>query len=171
MTTTRQLVHPTSLGPLTLVGGPRGLAGVYFPGHWTRPDQAAWGEPVRAGEDEVLDHAAAQLDDYLAGGRTTFDVPLDLVGSPRARELWDLLTEIPFGRTTTYGALADRMGSGISARAVGGFVGHNPVSIIVPCHRVVGASGKLTGYAGGLERKQHLLELEGVLPPAEPALW
>jgi methylated-DNA-[protein]-cysteine S-methyltransferase len=85
--------------------------------------------------------------------------------------VWQLLAEIPYGQTTTYGALARQLGHGISPRAVGGFVGHNPLSIFIPCHRVVGSTGKLTGYAGGLERKQRLLELENAVPAPAPALW
>ena len=101
-----------------------------------------------------------QLGDYLAGGRRTFDLALSLHGTAQAQAVWALLQEIPYGATTTYGALAAAVG-GTHARAVGHFVGHNPVSVVVPCHRVVGASGRLTGYAGGLERKEHLLRLEG----------
>src|SRR6202012_6199274 len=103
--------------------------------------------------------------------RREFDLPLNPVGSERARRLWQLLAEIPYGQTTTYGALARSIGDGISPRAIGGFVGHNPLSIFIPCHRVVGSTGKLTGYAGGLDRKQYLLELENAIPVAPQALW
>ena len=110
---------------------------------------------------------ATQLGEYLVGARRTFDVPLHLVGPAFGQRVWELLQEIPFGSTTTYGALAAAIG-GTHARAVGRFVGGNPVSILVPCHRVVGADGSLTGYAGGLDRKRRLLELEGALvtPPS-----
>jgi methylated-DNA-[protein]-cysteine S-methyltransferase len=164
---TRHAVLDTDLGPLTAVVDDVGLAGLYFPGHWTRPDQALWGPAVDATSDPAFDAVRAQLAEYLAGTRRRFDVPLHLVGPDFGQRVWSLLLEIPYGETVTYGALADAVG-GTHARAVGRFVGGNPVSILVPCHRVVGANGSLTGYAGGLERKRHLLELEGALvtPPA-----
>lgn len=101
------------------------------------------------------------LDIYFSGHEPDFTPPLHPVGSPFRQAVWQLLLEIPYGQTTTYGALAKRLNAGrMSAQAVGGAVGHNPISIIVPCHRVVGANGSLTGYAGGLERKIKLLEIE-----------
>ena len=159
---TRHAVVETSLGGLTAVVDDVGLAGLYFPGHWTRPDEQAWGPRVDAAGDPAFEPVAEQLGDYLAGGRRTFDLSLSLHGTAQAQAVWALLQEIPYGATTTYGALAAAVG-GTHARAVGHFVGHNPVSVVVPCHRVVGASGRLTGYAGGLERKEHLLRLEGAL--------
>lgn len=161
MTTgTRHAVLPTSLGDLTAVADDAGIAGLYFPGHWTRPDAAAWGPLVEI--DDGFADLATQLAAYLAGERTDFDLPLSLQGTEQARGVWAALQQIGYGQTTTYGALAARVG-GTHARAVGHFVGHNPVSIVVPCHRVVGSTGRLTGYAGGLERKEHLLRLEGAL--------
>lgn len=160
--TTRHAVLTTSLGDLTAVVDDVGLGGLYFPGHWTRPDPEAWGPVVDVDTDPTLVAVATQLSVYLAGERCDFDLPLSLQGTAQARAVWTLLSEIPYGATTTYGELAAAVG-GTHARAVGHFVGHNPVSIVVPCHRVVGASGKLTGYAGGLERKEHLLRLEGAL--------
>jgi methylated-DNA-[protein]-cysteine S-methyltransferase len=112
-----------------------------------------------------------QLREYFAGERQEFDLPLNPLGGERARQVWQLLTEIPYGQTTSYGALADQVGSGVDARDIGGFVGANPLSIFIPCHRVVGSNGKLTGYAGGLDRKQYLLELENAIPAPPPALW
>lgn len=153
----------SSIGELTLVADGSGLTGIYFPGHWTDPDRATFGEQVSVGDDAVFADAALQLHEYLAGNRQQFDLPTAPKGTERARELWTLLAGIPYGDTTTYGALAAQLGGGISARAVGGYVGHNPLSIVVPCHRVVGASGQLTGYAGGLDRKRHLLRLEGAI--------
>lgn len=165
--TTRHAVLTTATGALSVVVDDVGLRGIYFPEHWTRPDEVAWGP--RADPDEpAFATVGTQLAEYLTGRRRTFDLPLHLVGSDQARRVWDLLLAIPYGATTTYGALAAQVG-GTHARAVGHFVGHNPVSIIVPCHRVVGASGSLTGYAGGLERKEQLLMLEGSLP--QSALW
>lgn len=170
-TSTRHAVADTRIGELTLVRDDDGLTGVYFPQHWTHPDPSSFGPRVDAAGDPRFTDAIVQLGEYLAGERREFDLPLNPRGSGRARRLWQLLAEIPYGRTTTYGSLAPQLGGGISARAVGGFVGHNPLSIIIPCHRVVGSTGKLTGYAGGLERKRWLLELERAIPGSTPALW
>lgn len=168
---TRHIVTDSPIGPLTLVRDDRGLTGLYYPGHWTKPDEATFGPRVDRANDTGFDDAVAQLGQYFAGERREFDLTLNPQGSPRARQLWQLLSQIPHGQTTTYGALAERMGDGISPRAVGGLVGHNPLSIVIPCHRVVGSTGKLTGYAGGLDRKQHLLELEQAVPAAAASLW
>jgi methylated-DNA-[protein]-cysteine S-methyltransferase len=170
-TSTRHVVIESPIGPLTLVRDDDGLTGLYYPEHWTRPDQTTFGPRVEASDDHGFDEAIAQLHEYFAGERQEFDLPLNPLGSERARRLWQLLAEIPYGRTTTYGALARRIGGGISPRAIGGFVGHNPLSIFIPCHRVVGSTGKLTGYAGGLDRKQRLLELEKAVPVAPHTLW
>ena len=148
----------TALGELTLVADGGKLTGLYFPHHWYRPPASALGEFVA--DDPFFAEVAAQLDDFLAGRRTSFDLPVALSGDDFQRSVWAMLTEIPYGSTTTYGALAERLGDRALAQAVGQAVGHNPVSIIVPCHRVVGKNGRLTGYAGGLRRKQHLLDLE-----------
>jgi len=142
-------------------GGPLdALVGIWFDGqkHHPRPD--ALGREVGAGAHPVLDAAAAQLDQYVAGERRSFDLPLRPPGPALHRQVWALLLAIPYGETTTYGALARALGSPGLAQAVGGGVGHNPVSIVIPCHRVIGADGSLTGYAGGLDRKRALLDLE-----------
>ena len=170
-TSTRHVVIDSPIGPLTLVRDDDGLTGLYYPGHWTRPDEATFGPRAEPSDDHGFDEAIAQLNEYFAGESQEFDLPLNPLGSERARRLWQLLAEIPYGRTTTYGALARRIGGGISPRAIGGFVGHNPLSIFIPCHRVVGSTGELTGYAGGLDRKQRLLELEKAVPVAPQALW
>ena len=170
-TSTRHVVIDSPIGPLTLVRDDDGLTGLYYPGHWTRPDEATFGPRAEPSDDHGFDEAIAQLREYFAGERQEFDLPTDPLGSEQARQVWQLLAEIPYGRTTTYGALARRIGGGISPRAIGGFVGHNPLSIFIPCHRVVGSTGKLTGYAGGLDRKQRLLELEKSVPVAPQALW
>ena len=170
-TTTRHTVIDSPIGPLTLVRDDDGLTGLYYPGHWTNPDQTAFGPRIDPGDDPGFDDAIAQLNEYFAGERQDFGLPLNPRGSERAQRLWRLLAEIPYGQTTTYGALAREIGDGISARAIGGFVGHNPLSIFIPCHRVVGSTGKLTGYAGGLERKRYLLELEKAIPVAPQSLW
>lgn len=155
-------VLPSPVGPLTAVRDEQGLTGLYFEGHSRTPDRRRWGTPSPEGFDDL----AGQLREYFAGTRTAFDVPLHVEGTAFQRSVWALLRDIPHGTTTTYGALSARLGGGAAhPRAVGHAVGANPVSVLVPCHRVVGATGALTGYAGGLERKRHLLTLEGVLPP------
>jgi methylated-DNA-[protein]-cysteine S-methyltransferase len=170
-TSARHVIVDSPIGPLTLVGDGHSLTGLYYPGHWTRPDQTTFGYRLEQSDDHSFDAAAAQLSEYFAGERRNFNLPLAPQGSERARQVWQLLAEIPYGQTTTYGALARRIGDGISPRAVGGFVGHNPLSIFIPCHRVVGSTGQLTGYAGGLDRKQRLLELEKAIPASPQALW
>ncbi len=102
----------------------------------------------------------AQLEEYFAGERTSFDIPLAPEGAPFEREVWRALEEIPYGETVSYGEIARRVGQPTAARAVGTANGRNPIAVIVPCHRVIGADGSLTGYGGGLERKRLLLELE-----------
>lgn len=164
---TRHAVIDSRLGKLTLVRDDTGITGLYFPDHWTRPDETTFG-PC---DDRGFNAAVRQLDEYFAGTRREFDLPLTPRGSARARQVWQLIAAIPYGQTTTYGALAKRLGGGISPRAVGGFVAHNPLSIFIGCHRVVGSTGELTGYAGGLARKRQLLELEKALPVGAPGLW
>lgn len=146
------------LGRLTLVATDQGeLAGLYMEQHRHRPPLETFG--VR--DDSVLPGVVQQLKEYFAGERTTFDVPLALTGTPFQQRVWTALQDIPYGETTTYGELAASLGlvPGTS-RAVGLANGKNPVSIIVPCHRVVGSTGSLTGYGGGLDRKQRLLDHE-----------
>ncbi len=152
------------VGPLTLVASEAGLRMLLFASSARKADASAW---VRRPDHPVLVRAARELGAYFDGRRTTFDVPLDLRGTPFQRAVWDLLREIPYGATTTYGALAEKLGGPTKTRAVGGANGRNPVGIIVPCHRVVGASGALTGFAGGLEAKAYLLRLERRHAPAE----
>lgn len=167
----RHAVIDSPIGDLTLVRDDEGLTGLYFPGHWTHPDEAAFGPRVDPADDTGFGPAIAQLAEYFTGQRRTFDLPLTPHGTATAQRVWKLLCEIPYGQTTTYGTLAQQVGGVISPRAIGGFVGHNPLSIFIPCHRVLGASGDLTGYAGGLSRKRHLLELEQAIPAAPPTLW
>lgn len=155
MTATHTIVD-TPLGPLTLVARDGALGGVWFPGHRPAPDPAGFGRRA----DRGLEQAARQLAEYLAGRRTRFDLPTTVAGSPFQRRVWELIARVPYGRTTTYGALAREMGDPALARAVGRAVGANPLSIVCPCHRVVGGDGRLTGYAGGLDRKRRLLDLE-----------
>jgi methylated-DNA-[protein]-cysteine S-methyltransferase len=154
---TTHTIMPSPLGDLVLVADGATLSGVYFPGHWTRPDPATFG--VRS--QRRLERVEQQLAEYLAGERTSFDLPTSAPGTPFQRQVWEIIDRIPYGQTTTYGEIASELGSTTLARKVGNAVGHNPLSVIVPCHRVVGKDGKLTGYAGGLQRKRFLLELEG----------
>ena len=161
---TRHAVIDSPLGELTLVADGDALTGLYFRHHWYRPPGEAFGPKVDAESDAPLAEAQAQLDDFLAGGRTAFDLPTALRGDDLQRRVWDRLTAIPYGETVTYGKLAGELADGSTAQEVGAAVGRNPLSIIVPCHRVLGKNGRLTGYAGGLERKKFLLDLE---EPAE----
>jgi methylated-DNA-[protein]-cysteine S-methyltransferase len=156
----RHAVVDTGLGEITVVAADDSIVGLYFPGHWYPPTAETLGVRVTAADDPLLTEAAAQLADYLAGYRTSFDLPIATLGDPLQESVWAILKEIPFGTTTTYGEIAARLGNRALAQAVGQAVGHNPISIIVPCHRVLGSNGKLTGFAGGLRRKQMLLELE-----------
>jgi methylated-DNA-[protein]-cysteine S-methyltransferase len=156
------LIIDSPLGPLTLAASDAGLSGVWFEDHRYPPTEETLGERVAAGERAVLDLAASQLSQYLAGERTDFDLPLDPAGTPKQRAIWEQLRLIPRGQVTTYGAIAFAVGSPRGAQAAGQAVGHNPLSIVVPCHRVIGADGSLTGYAGGPDTKRALLALEGV---------
>jgi methylated-DNA-[protein]-cysteine S-methyltransferase len=146
----------SSLGDLTVVGKGGSVTGLYFPHHWHMPDRASFGEYRDAGFDDVR----KQLEEYLAGERREFGVPVDAAGGPLQQRVWQLITQVPYGTTTSYGELARELGSGITAKEVGAAVGRNPVCVLIPCHRVVGAGGELTGYAGGLRRKRTLLDLE-----------
>jgi methylated-DNA-[protein]-cysteine S-methyltransferase len=157
---TRHAVIDSPLGQLTLVADDNALTGVYFRHHWRRPAEDTFGPRIDADFDILLAEAQRQLTDYLAGDRYDFDLPISLRGDDLQRRVWDLLLTIPFGETVTYGQLAASLADGTTAQEVGQAVGRNPLSIIVPCHRVVGRNGQLTGYAGGLKRKQFLLELE-----------
>lgn len=159
----RHAAVPTGLGDLTVVADGEELVGAYFPQHWRWPKPDVLGQSVRAGDD-VLRAAGTEIAEYLAGDRREFDVAHRTDGDAFAERVWALLRRIDYGTTTTYGALATDLGDRNLAQAVGRAVGDNPISIVVPCHRVIGADGSLTGYAGGLERKRFLLELE---EPAE----
>jgi len=156
-------VVDTSIGELTLVVRSGALTGLYFPGHWHLPSEASFGERVDAASDPLFGQVTRELEQYLAGERQEFDVPIATYGTAFSEQVWAMLRQIPFGETVSYGELAERLGDRKLARRVGQAVGWNPVSIFIPCHRVLGSTGKLTGYAGGLERKQQLLETEGVL--------
>jgi methylated-DNA-[protein]-cysteine S-methyltransferase len=157
-----QTRYESPLGPMVIAATARGLAGVWFDGQRHLPDLSKW--PLAGSDHPVLTQAVRQLQEYFAGTRTQFDLPLDLQGgTPFQQSVWHALLNIPSGATDSYGALSQRIGKPAAVRAVGAAVGRNPLSIIVPCHRVLGADGTLTGYAGGLERKSALLQLEGAL--------
>lgn len=157
------------LGRVLLVALRGRLSGLYFEGQWDEPDLGQApdeDERVGAGDAAVLDRASEQLQAYFEGRRRRFDLPLELVGTAFQREVWQALLAIPFGATSTYREVAARIGRPQAVRAVGGAIGRNPVSIVVPCHRVVGSDGSLTGFGGGLPRKRALLGIEGALPPS-----
>jgi methylated-DNA-[protein]-cysteine S-methyltransferase len=153
---TAHTVLATRLGMLTLVRTGEALTGVYFPRHRPRPDRTTFGPRT----DEGFEDVTRQLGEYLDGDRRVFELPVTADGTEFDLRVWDLVAGIPYGQTTTYGDLARRLGAGTDPRDVGGAVGRNPLCIIVPCHRVVGSTGKLTGYAGGLGHKRALLEVE-----------
>ena len=157
---TAQTTINTPLGKLLLARTAKGLAGVWFEGQKHHPEPLTI---ARRPDDALLRRTADLLHDYFAGKDVVFDVPLDLQGTPFQRSVWMTLLAIPEGQTRTYGEIAKSLGSASAVRAVGGAVGRNPVSVIVPCHRVIGSDGSLTGYAGGVERKRALLELEQAL--------
>ena len=146
------------VGALTLVAGARGLVAVLWPDD--RPGRVPLGAMAQDGAHPVLVQAARELDDYFAGRRTTFSLPLDFNGTVFQKRVWTALLTIPFGETRTYGQIAAQLGMPTASRAVGAANGRNPISIIAPCHRVVGAQGQLTGFAGGLAVKARLLALE-----------
>jgi methylated-DNA-[protein]-cysteine S-methyltransferase len=148
------------IGPITLVEEDGALTDLRMEDHRHAPAPDAYGVPDPGWFGEVTD----QLTAYFEGRLQTFDVPLAPVGTPFQLRVWEALREIPYGATTSYGAIAERIGRPTAARAVGLANGRNPISIIVPCHRVVGANGALVGYGGGLPRKQHLLALERATP-------
>jgi methylated-DNA-[protein]-cysteine S-methyltransferase len=157
---TVQTVIDSPLGPIMLAASDTGLQGAWFvQGQRHMPDSSSW--PVSK-HNALLQQAGEQLERYFAGEPVVFEVPLDLdSGTAFQQTVWRALLQIPRGTTSSYGALSARIGQPAAVRALGGAVGHNPLSIIVPCHRVIGADGSLTGYAGGLERKLALLKLEG----------
>ena len=168
-----QSSYPSPLGVVTLAATSQGLAGAWFDGQRHRPAgvsdaHRAW--PVDT-HHPVLQLAGQQLSEYFAGQRRHFDLPLDLSGGTDFQQsVWRALLSIAPGRTQSYGELSRCIGRPTAMRAVGAAIGRNPISIIVPCHRVVGAHGALTGYAGGLPRKTHLLTLEGALPRGAESL-
>ena len=156
MSDTRHTIVETPVGAVTIVGGAAGIQGVFYDEHDPAPVRERFGDR----DDAALHDAATQLREYFAGDRTAFDLALDPVGTPFQLRVWDALREIPYGETRTYGWIAAAIGQPTAVRAVGLANSRNPLSIVVPCHRVVGSTGRLTGYAGGLACKRSLLDLE-----------
>lgn len=156
--------YASPLGNILLAADETGLTGLWFEGQ--KYFAQGLQEERREAETPILAEAKRWLDIYFSGEKPDFLPPLHLTGSQFRQDVWNILMEIPYGQTRTYGEIAKKLAERrnlphISAQAVGGAVGHNPVSIIIPCHRVVGANGSLTGYAGGIDKKVRLLELEG----------
>ncbi len=162
-TITFPLLHRTRspLGDILLGATEHGLCGLWFDGQKHMPDMQGW----PTGRNAVIEQAQQQMQQYFAKQRREFDLPLDLrVGTPFQQSDWRALLGIASGTYRSYSSIAKHIGNPQAVRAVGAAVGRNPISVIVPCHRVLGAGGALTGYAGGLERKTALLQLEGLLP-------
>ncbi|MEE9414383.1 MAG: methylated-DNA--[protein]-cysteine S-methyltransferase [Acidimicrobiales bacterium] len=159
--------YRSPLGPLELIASDDGLVAILWPDD--DPGRVKLSkEAVEQPTHEVLARVASQLDEYFAGKRTEFDIRLDLRGTDFQIEVWRSLATIPYGQTASYGEQAKRVGRPKAVRAIGAANGRNPVSVVLPCHRVVGADGSLTGFAGGLAAKRFLLELEGAIPATIP---
>lgn len=163
--TTMYTELPTPVGSLLLTTNDTAITGIYFPTRDRKPKgRAGWvADEGKGPASALLALARQQLSEYFAGSRTTFDLPLEPGGTPFQQSVWDTLRTIPYGTTTSYGAIARRLGDVRATRAVGAANGQNPIPIVVPCHRVIGARGELTGFGGGLDRKRWLLEHEGAL--------
>jgi methylated-DNA-[protein]-cysteine S-methyltransferase len=160
---------PSPIGPLLARAEGSLVSGLFMPGHQGQPQpEQAWIE-----SDEPFRELREQMEAYFDGRLHEFELPLRMAGTPFQRRVWQELVKIPFGTTITYAQLAARIGQPSAARAVGHANSRNPISIVVPCHRVIGADGSLTGYAGGLDKKRWLLEFErrGSVAEREPLLW
>lgn len=155
-----QFTHETPLGPALIARSAKGLTGLWFDGQKDHPGELK-GVPI-VKDDPVIQACMTQLDEYWRGQRTSFELPLDLHGTPFQLATWQALLDIEQGQLVSYGQLAQQLGRPQASRAIGAAVGMNPISVIVPCHRVVGSQCQLTGYAGGLDRKVALLEREGL---------
>lgn len=150
-------MHDSPLGSLLLAASAQGLCGLYFDEHRHFNGPRGW---TVSNDHSLLQRAAMQLDEYFRGKRKAFDLPLDLAGTPFQRKVWEELSQVRYGTTASYLRHAQSVGADHAVRAVGTAIGRNPVSIIVPCHRIVASDGALAGYAGGLERKRYLLAFE-----------
>jgi methylated-DNA-[protein]-cysteine S-methyltransferase len=159
-------VLDSPVGSLTLLAIDGALAGLYMDDQRHHPSAESFGSPdaqlpdAQLFDAQLFDEVAGQLEEYFDGTRTTFDLPLAPAGTPFQQTVWAALRTIPYGQTVSYGELAEALGRPGAARAVGAANGRNPIGIVIPCHRVIGASGGLTGYGGGLDRKRFLLALE-----------
>jgi methylated-DNA-[protein]-cysteine S-methyltransferase len=153
------VILPSPIGPLTLVAEAGELTALYMDAQQHRPDESSLGVP---GDPDAAPFATAsrQLADYFAGQLTEFDLPLAPAGTPFQRRVWAALQAIPYGQTWSYAQLAGKIGQATAVRAVGLANGRNPIALVIPCHRVIGSDGSLTGYGGGLDRKRFLLDLE-----------
>lgn len=163
---TQYILLDSPLGDILVARSERGLTHINF----QRSDSPLPIQPAWTRNDNAFEDIAMQLSEYFAGNRQTFDLPLDPVGTDFQQGVWRALIEIPFGETWTYGEIAQHLGQPTASRAVGAANGRNPLPIVIPCHRVIGSNGKLTGYRGGVKFKEALLELEGALPGKQPAL-
>jgi methylated-DNA-[protein]-cysteine S-methyltransferase len=161
MDTPSHAVVPTVLGDLTLVRRAEELVGLYFHRHRPAPSRAQLGVRSRDG----FAGFETQLSEYLAGARRDFDLPYRAIGDDQDRRVWALVAGIPYGEIVTYGQMARQLGDGTTAQGIGAALARNPLSIVIPCHRVIGAGGRLAGYTGGLGRKRFLLDLEQRLAP------
>ncbi len=148
------------VGKLKLVASEKGLVAILWEND--DPQRVRLNDLTEDASHPMIQMAEKQIQEYFNGNRKAFSIPLDMRGTSFQKNVWEALLAIPFGETRTYGDLAKKLGAPAASRAVGAANGRNPISIVVPCHRVIGASGKLTGFAGGLETKAHLLGLEGV---------
>lgn len=157
------LTHKTPIGILTLESDGKSLTRILFPQQKIKPNGDVQRLKDCPDNHPVFVAACRQLDEYFAGKRQTFDLPLDPAGTDFQKQVWRKLIKIPYGSTTSYGELAKALGKPTASRAVGAANGRNPLPIVVPCHRVIGSTGKLTGFAGGLKVKKELLTLEGAL--------
>ena len=160
-------VLDSPIGELTLVHTDGALSGLYLPDHARRPAVTGFGERTRTGFTEITE----QLAEYFVGQRTAFTIALAPVGTDFQLRVWALLRQIPYGQTRSYGQLADALGDRRVVRAVGSANARNPISVVVPCHRVIATNGALTGYAGGLARKEILLTLENPERAGQPPLF
>ncbi len=152
----KEVVIDSPLGRLKLTAGPKALLKVSF-------TNKSITDKSNAVKNDILDQTVRQLEEYFAGERTTFDLPLSPAGTQFQQKVWRILRDIPFGQTTTYGNISEKLGDSNAVRAVGTANGQNPIPIIIPCHRVLGSGQKMTGYSGGIDRKRWLLKHEGAL--------
>jgi len=157
---------PSPVGTLKLVASDQGLVAILWEND--TPRRVPLPHAEKADDHPVLNEAARQLGEYFSGERRVFDLPLDFHGTAFQKDVWAELLRVPFGETRSYAQIAESIGRPTASRAVGAANGRNPISIVAPCHRIIGTNGGLTGFAGGLEAKTWLLTLEGSLVPAKP---